>query len=217
MLASPRNLNNHQGAPYDPGCRTLHSSYGEASRTTILEAWESLIPPETETRISHNILHAKYEHFINEQDNDGTLCARELDEYFLHNCALHESGHDTIRRLEKHSANSSAIDLQPLRYKYEIDMTTLICEILDDVLGPEDLDPVSFPPSVETYITPQHDRSCGCPPTSAEWFALADFCRGSSTSIVGTEARTCMRALLHSGRCGLDARARTKGGSLCGP
>lgn len=57
---------------------------------------------------------------------DGTVTEPELDEYFLHDRAVRESGHDTSYRLENVAANLATIDLNALLYKYETDIAHVI-------------------------------------------------------------------------------------------
>ena len=90
------------------------------------------IPPETEATHFTHILEpyaAKHGLSINEfseRYNNETIREPELDEYFLHDRAVRESGHDTTYRLEKRCANLGTIDLQSLLYKYEVDIATAI-------------------------------------------------------------------------------------------
>ncbi|KAH9015970.1 alpha,alpha-trehalase-neutral trehalase [Lactarius deliciosus] len=142
------------------------------------------IPPETEaTHFTHIIepYAAKHGLSINEfseRYNTQTIREPELDEYFLHDRAVRESGHDTTYRLEKRCANLGTIDLQSLLYKYEVDIATAIREVFDDELElDEDFDLAPFPPSVEAYANPHRERSLARSQTSAEWFARADFRR----------------------------------------
>ena len=58
--------------------------------------------------------------------NYGQVKEPELDEYFLHDRAVRESGHDTSYRLEKVAANLATIDLNSLLYKYEADIARTI-------------------------------------------------------------------------------------------
>ncbi|KAH9998930.1 glycoside hydrolase family 37 protein [Russula vinacea] len=129
------------------------------------------IPPETEATHFTHILEpyaAKHGLSVNEfseRYNNGTLREPGLDEYFLHDRAVRESGHDTTYRLEKRCANLGTIDLQSLLYKYEVDIATAIREVFDDELElEEDFDLAPFPRAAR-------------PQTSAEWFARADFRR----------------------------------------
>ncbi|KAI8080243.1 trehalase-domain-containing protein [Gilbertella persicaria] len=95
------------------------------------------IPPETEA--SH------FDHVIQpyatraglsvqelmKQYNEGTYIEPKLDEYFLHDRAVRESGHDTTYRYEGRCANLATIDLNSLLYKYETDIADMITSELD--------------------------------------------------------------------------------------
>ena len=116
------------------------------------------IPPETEATLFTHILEpfvAKNGLSVNEfseRYNNGTIHEPKLDEYFLHDHTIRESGHDTTYHLEKRCANLGTIDLQALLYKYEDDIATAICEVFDDELEfEEDFDLAPFTPSVEGY------------------------------------------------------------------
>jgi alpha,alpha-trehalase len=50
----------------------------------------------------------------------------ELDEYFVHDRSMRESGHDTSYRLEGRSANLVTADLNSLLYKFETDLARII-------------------------------------------------------------------------------------------
>jgi alpha,alpha-trehalase len=50
----------------------------------------------------------------------------ELDDYFVHDRALRESGHDTSYRLEGRCAQLATVDLNALLYRYEIDVAELL-------------------------------------------------------------------------------------------
>lgn len=54
--------------------------------------------------------------------NDGKTHEPELDDYFLHDRAIRESGHDTSYRLEGVCADLATVDLNSLLYKYEVDL-----------------------------------------------------------------------------------------------
>jgi alpha,alpha-trehalase len=155
------------------------------------------IPPETEATHFTHILEpyaAKNGLSINEfseRYNNGTIREPELDEYFLHDRAVRESGHDTTYRLEKRCANLGTIDLQSLLYKYEVDIATAIREVFDDELElEEDFDLAPFPPSVEAYANPHRERSRAHPQTSAEWFARADFRREAIDTYCWNESKS---------------------------
>ncbi|KAI8380587.1 trehalase-domain-containing protein [Choanephora cucurbitarum] len=98
------------------------------------------IPPETEASHFIHIIEpfaAKHNVSIdefNQKYNDGEIKEPELDEYFLHDRAVRESGHDTTYRFEKVCANLATIDLNSLLYKYEIDIADVIRDHLDDDL-----------------------------------------------------------------------------------
>jgi len=105
--------------------------------------------------------------------------ALTMDEYFLHDRAVRESGHDTTYRFEKRCANLGTIDLQTLLYKYEVDIGTAIREVFDDELDlDEDFDLAPWPVSPETYASTHRERSKSRPQTSAEWFERAEWRRG---------------------------------------
>lgn len=98
------------------------------------------IPPETESTHFTHLLepYAKkngvtFDQFVAGY-NDGTIHEPELDEYFLHDRAVRESGHDTSYRLEKVCANLATIDLNSLLYKYEKDIATCIHTLFEDKL-----------------------------------------------------------------------------------
>ncbi|PMD25395.1 glycoside hydrolase family 37 protein [Hyaloscypha hepaticicola] len=90
------------------------------------------VPPETESTHFTHILepYAKkhgltFNEFVKAY-NSGEVKEPELDEYFLHDRAVRESGHDTSYRLEKVAANLATIDLNTLLYKYEKDIAHTI-------------------------------------------------------------------------------------------
>jgi len=90
------------------------------------------VPPETEASHFEHILtpYAKkhnmsFDEFVNAY-NYQKVHEPELDEYFLHDRAVRESGHDTSYRLEKVAANLATVDLNSLLYKYETDIGRII-------------------------------------------------------------------------------------------
>jgi alpha,alpha-trehalase len=98
------------------------------------------VPPETEKSHFVHLLtpYAKkynlsMDEFIRAY-NHGEVSEPELDEYFLHDRSLRESGHDTSYRLEKVCANLVTVDLNSLLYKYETDIAFIIREYFDDAL-----------------------------------------------------------------------------------
>jgi len=59
----------------------------------------------------------------------------ELDEYFKHDRAVRESGHDTTYRLERVAADLATVDLNSLLYKYETDIARSIRTFFRDRLS----------------------------------------------------------------------------------
>jgi alpha,alpha-trehalase len=98
------------------------------------------VPPETEaSHFTHLLLPFAEEHNMTfkqfvEAYNDGAISEPELDEYFLHDRAVRESGHDTSYRLERVCANLATIDLNSLLYKYETDIARTIRTVFGDKL-----------------------------------------------------------------------------------
>ncbi|EKM58523.1 glycoside hydrolase family 37 protein [Phanerochaete carnosa HHB-10118-sp] len=142
------------------------------------------IPPETEaTHFTHILEPYAHKHGLSinefsEKYNDGIIKEPGLDEYFLHDRAVRESGHDTTYRFEKRCANLGTIDLQTLLYKYEVDIGTAIREVFDDELElDEDFDLAPWPVTPETYANPHRKQSRSRPQTSAEWFERAEWRR----------------------------------------
>lgn len=95
------------------------------------------IPPETEASHFDHVIepYAKAVNLsVNEYMqayNDGAIKEPKLDEYFLHDRAVRESGHDTTYRYEKVCANLATIDLNSLLYKYEMDLAETIENLYD--------------------------------------------------------------------------------------
>jgi len=56
----------------------------------------------------------------------GNISAPALDEYFVHDRAMRESGHDTTYRLVGRAADLNTVDLNALLYKYESDIARII-------------------------------------------------------------------------------------------
>ncbi len=57
---------------------------------------------------------------------NGEVQNEELDNYFVHDRAMRESGHDTTNRLVNQGAHLNTVDLNSLLYKYEDDIANLI-------------------------------------------------------------------------------------------
>ncbi|KAF3159063.1 alpha,alpha-trehalase nth1 [Orbilia oligospora] len=98
------------------------------------------IPPETEASHFEHLLQPYAEKHNMSFDefqqayNDGVVSEPELDEYFLHDRAVRESGHDTSYRLERICGNLATIDLNSLLYKYEADIAKTIRTVFGDKL-----------------------------------------------------------------------------------
>ena len=116
------------------------------------------VPPETESSHFTHILHpyAEKNGMTNEEFvqayNSGVVQEPELDEYFLHDRAVRESGHDTSYRLENVAANLATIDLNALLYKYETDIARAMRSYLGDrmVMPAEFCAEGMVPGSIET-------------------------------------------------------------------
>lgn len=143
------------------------------------------IPPETEaSHFTHILEPYAHKHGLSvldfsEKYNDGTIKEPQLDEYFLHDRAVRESGHDTTYRFEKICANLATIDLNSLLYKYEVDIATAIRDVFDDNLPIDDeffLSP--FPPSPAVFAAEKRNpslrkTSTAVPQSSDLWFQRA--------------------------------------------
>ncbi|EDO19296.1 hypothetical protein Kpol_1036p39 [Vanderwaltozyma polyspora DSM 70294] len=96
------------------------------------------IPPETESDHFDTILKQyamKYKVSIDEFKelyNEEKVEEPALDEFFLHDRAVRESGHDTTYRFEGVCAYLATIDLNSLLYKYEVDIANFIEKYCDD-------------------------------------------------------------------------------------
>lgn len=98
------------------------------------------VPPETEASHFTHLLepytqkhNMSFKEFV-QAYNDRSVVEPELDEYFLHDRAVRESGHDTSYRLERVCANLATIDLNSLLYKYETDIARTIRSFFGDKL-----------------------------------------------------------------------------------
>jgi alpha,alpha-trehalase len=98
------------------------------------------VPPETEASHFVHILtpYAKkhgmtFEEFV-EAYNTDKVKEPALDDYFLHDRAVRESGHDTSYRLEGCAADLATVDLNSCLYKYELDIGYCIGKYFGDKL-----------------------------------------------------------------------------------
>lgn len=98
------------------------------------------IPPETESSHFVEVLKPYCEKYNVDHDkfvelyNSEVVSEPELDEYFLHDRAVRESGHDTSYRLEGVAAHLATVDLNSLLYKYETDLSFIIKTYFNDKL-----------------------------------------------------------------------------------
>jgi len=90
------------------------------------------VPPETEATHFTHVLepyarkhNMTFDEFVRAY-NMKEVEEPELDEYFLHDRAVRESGHDTSYRLEKVAANLATVDLNSCLYKIESDIARTI-------------------------------------------------------------------------------------------
>jgi len=63
---------------------------------------------------------------LKENLKKGKSVNKEIDQYFIHDRSMRESGHDTTNRLDNCSAHLNTVDLNSLLYKYETDIAFLI-------------------------------------------------------------------------------------------
>lgn len=96
------------------------------------------IPPETEEGHFDEYLEtvaSQYQMPLDEFIDGyqaGTIEDETVDEYFLHDRSLRESGHDTTWRLDGMCADLNPVALNTLLYKYETDFAYLIKTYFDD-------------------------------------------------------------------------------------
>ncbi len=64
----------------------------------------------------------------------GRIKHRGLDEFFIHDRSLRESGHDNSYRIAGRCANLNTVDLNSLLYKYECDLADMLETHFDGVL-----------------------------------------------------------------------------------
>ncbi|KKY18422.1 putative neutral trehalase [Phaeomoniella chlamydospora] len=122
--------------------------YDPASGLSRYRPGGSGVPPETEaSHFVHIItpyaekMGLTFEQYV-QGYNDGSIKEPELDEYFLHDRAVRESGHDTSYRLEGVAANLATVDLNSCLYKYETDIANCIRKYFKER--------ISVPPEFQT-------------------------------------------------------------------
>ncbi|KXS95192.1 hypothetical protein AC578_6604 [Pseudocercospora eumusae] len=108
------------------------------------------IPPEVEPGHFDWVLEkfaAKHGMTVRQLDdayNSGKIQDSEMDDFFLHDAAVRESGHDTSYRVEGQAADLATIDLACLLYKYEKDIEWAIQEVFGGTLDvPSDCGPTA--------------------------------------------------------------------------
>jgi alpha,alpha-trehalase len=90
------------------------------------------VPPETEaTHFEHLLEPYAKKHGLSQKEfirayNMQEIKEPSLDEYFLHDRAVRESGHDTSYRLEKVAADLATVDLNSCLYKIEVDISRIL-------------------------------------------------------------------------------------------
>ena len=99
------------------------------------------IPPECEEGHFDSVIEplakAKNSSINNyiEQYDHGKIQNPELDQYFIHDRSVRESGHDTSYRIEGNCADLNLVDLNAMLYKYETDFADLIRDEFDGHFG----------------------------------------------------------------------------------
>ena len=116
------------------------------------------VPPETEATHfvgilsepakKHNMTFAEFVRAY----NYGEVRMPDLDEYFLHDRSVRESGHDTSYRLEHVSAHLATVDLNSLLYKIERDIARTIRVFFGDRLVIPTEWQVAGKPTIETSL-----------------------------------------------------------------
>ena len=96
------------------------------------------ITPEVEEG-HYDVVFAEYAKKENMPLNDfiqgyvtGTIKNAQLDDYFVHDRTVRESGHDTSYRIEGNCADLALVELNAMLYKYESDFAFLIHSEFDD-------------------------------------------------------------------------------------
>lgn len=98
------------------------------------------VPPETEASHFTQVLtpwaekHGMTFNEFVEAYNHGKVHVPYLDDYFRHDRAVRESGHDTSYRLEHVAADLAVVDINALLYKYEVDIGRCIRNYFKDRL-----------------------------------------------------------------------------------
>ncbi|KAI9015411.1 trehalase-domain-containing protein [Hyaloraphidium curvatum] len=100
------------------------------------------MPPETESSHFDHILEPyAHRHGMDVETFKAKYAAEEvddpdLDEYFVHDRAVRESGHDTTYRFERKCADLATIDLNSLLYRYAMDVADVVRDDFRDCFRP---------------------------------------------------------------------------------
>lgn len=129
------------------------------------------VPPETESSHFIEVLkpytekyNVSHEEFI-EMYNSDKVNEPELDEYFVHDRAVRESGHDTSYRLEGKCAQLATVDLNSLLYKYEVDIAFIL----------------------ETFFLNKLEMDDGTVESNTKWLKYAEARRGNISKYLWNE------------------------------
>jgi len=96
------------------------------------------LPPECEKGHFDSIIKPyAYEFNLSVQEyillyKSGEVSNKELDDYFVHDRSVRESGHDTSYRIEGNCADLNLVELNAMLHKYETDFADLIKSEFDD-------------------------------------------------------------------------------------
>jgi alpha,alpha-trehalase len=136
---------------------TAEPRYHPKSGLSRYDTKNSGIPLECEDGAFEKILqpymskHGLGYHEFIEAFNNGSLKEEALDEYFRHDRAVRESGHDISLRVEGICADIATVDLNCLLYKYETDIARILRTEFDGKLDvPAEYCPAGIEPHAET-------------------------------------------------------------------
>ena len=123
------------------------------------------VPPETEAGHFIHILepyvkkhNMTFDEFVYAY-NHGDIKEPALDDYFMHDRAVRESGHDTTYRFEGVCADLATIDLNSLLFKYETDIARTIRNVFQDKFEvPDDWLATNNPNASKLEVSAMWDR-----------------------------------------------------------
>lgn len=155
------------------------------------------VPPETEpTHFNHKLrpyadkLGISIVEFIDGY-NKKIIIEPELDDYFMHDRGIRESGHDTSYRLENRCADIATVDLNSLLYKYESDIGSAIEEIFGgELVLEEEFNLAPWPITVESYAAEAtREKSTSRVQTAREWRIRSETRRQTMTDLCWNEGQ----------------------------